>query len=82
MRRAALLGSAMVLLLAGSGAAGNYGGPFGDCCPEWSPGGTQILFHRSGSNGVGVFGLHVWLWRNNPAGLFAESNPNVSCGAE
>ena len=30
----------------------------------------------------GVFGLHVWLWRNNPAGLFAESNPNVSCGAE
>ena len=30
----------------------------------------------------GVFGLHVWLWRNNPEGLFAESNPNVSCDAE
>jgi hypothetical protein len=30
----------------------------------------------------GVFGLHVWLWRANPEGLFAESNPNVSCGAE
>ena len=30
----------------------------------------------------GVFGLHVWLWRTNPEGLFAESNPNVSCGAE
>jgi len=30
----------------------------------------------------GVFGLHVWLWRDNPEGLFAESNPNVSCGAE
>src|SRR4051812_19387567 len=30
----------------------------------------------------GVYGLHVWLWRNNPEGLFAESNPNVSCGAE
>jgi hypothetical protein len=28
----------------------------------------------------GVFGLHVWLWRNNPEGLFAEANPNVSCG--
>lgn len=30
----------------------------------------------------GVFGLHVWLWRNSPEGLFAESNANVSCGAE
>jgi hypothetical protein len=28
-----------------------------------------------------VFALHVWVWRNNPEGLFAESNPNVSCGA-
>jgi len=27
----------------------------------------------------GVFGLHVWLWENNPNGLFAEGNPNVSC---
>jgi hypothetical protein len=30
----------------------------------------------------GVFGLHVWLWRNNPGGLFAESNPNVTCSQE
>jgi hypothetical protein len=30
----------------------------------------------------GVFGLHVWIWRNNPDGLFAEANPNVSCTAE
>jgi hypothetical protein len=30
----------------------------------------------------GVFGLHVWAWTNNPEGLFAESNPNVSCGEE
>jgi hypothetical protein len=27
----------------------------------------------------GVFGLHVWIWRDNPKGLFAESNPSVSC---
>jgi hypothetical protein len=27
-----------------------------------------------------VFGLHVWAWRDNPEGLFAESNPRVSCG--
>lgn len=30
----------------------------------------------------GVFGLHVWLWRNNPEGLFAEANPNVFCATE
>jgi hypothetical protein len=28
----------------------------------------------------GVFGLHVWVWRANPDGLFAEANPRVSCG--
>ena len=27
----------------------------------------------------GVFGLHVWVWKENPKGLFAESNHNVSC---
>lgn len=25
------------------------------------------------------FSLHVWLWKDNPAGLFAPFNPNVSC---
>jgi hypothetical protein len=30
----------------------------------------------------GVWGLHVWLWRDNPEGLFAESNPRVSCVGE
>jgi hypothetical protein len=29
----------------------------------------------------GVWGLHVWVWRQNPEGLFAESNPRVSCAA-
>lgn len=27
----------------------------------------------------GVFALHVWIWRRNPDGMFAESNPRVSC---
>jgi hypothetical protein len=27
----------------------------------------------------GVFGLHVWVWRDNPNGLFAEANPRVTC---
>jgi len=26
-----------------------------------------------------VFGLHVWLWRNNPAGMFEDFNPKLSC---
>jgi len=25
--------------------------------------------------------LHVWAWRPNPAGAFADNNPNVSCDA-
>jgi hypothetical protein len=31
---------------------------------------------------MGVFGLHIWLWRNNPDGMFAWGNPLVSCEAE
>lgn len=27
------------------------------------------------------FDLHVWAWRDNPRGTFAEMNPNVSCDA-
>lgn len=29
----------------------------------------------------GVFALHVWIWRANPNGLFAEANPTVSCAS-
>jgi len=25
--------------------------------------------------------LHVWAWKQNPAGNFADNNPNVSCDA-
>ena len=28
----------------------------------------------------GVYALHAWVWRTNPEGLFAETNPRVSCG--
>lgn len=27
----------------------------------------------------GVFALHAWVWRENPNGMFGESNPRVSC---
>ena len=26
-----------------------------------------------------LWGLHVWLWKENPSGLFASWNPRVSC---
>jgi len=28
---------------------------------------------------MGMWGLHVWVWRENPEGITAESNPNVHC---
>jgi hypothetical protein len=27
------------------------------------------------------YDLHVWLYRDNPAGVFAQFNPDVSCAA-
>jgi hypothetical protein len=54
----------------------------------WGPGedkGPQpTLFgqHFHESPHVGPFGawtLHVWVWKNNPLGMFADWNPNVSC---
>lgn len=30
--------------------------------------------------GIDAWVLHVWLWRGNPSGLFADWNPRVSCG--
>jgi hypothetical protein len=26
-----------------------------------------------------IFKLHIWLWQNNPSGMFADWNPSVSC---
>jgi hypothetical protein len=34
-------------------------------------------FHPHSS--LPIYKLHVWLWRNNPAGTFADWNPAVSC---
>ena len=28
---------------------------------------------------LGVYGLHVWVWRENPDGMFAEGNPKITC---
>lgn len=34
-------------------------------------------FHRN--EALGLWVLHVWLWKPNPDGIFADWNPNVSC---
>lgn len=28
-----------------------------------------------------LWGLHAWVWRDNPSGLFADWNPHVNCNA-
>lgn len=28
---------------------------------------------------LGVYVLHAWIWKNNPAGMFEDWNPKVSC---
>jgi hypothetical protein len=30
---------------------------------------------------LNLWNLHMWVWSKNPAGLFAEWNPNVRCPA-
>ena len=39
------------------------------------------LFNRSFhlNADLGVYVLHVWVWKNNPAGMFEDWNPNVTC---
>jgi len=32
-------------------------------------------------DGMHHYDLHVWLWKENPAGMFRPTNPNVRCGS-
>lgn len=36
-----------------------------------------VDFHRNDAFGLWV--LHAWIWKHNPAGIFADWNPDVSC---
>ena len=57
--------------------------PFG-VQPREADGGTapelfgQTFTESDGANG---WALHVWVWRHNPSGMFADFNPEVSCDA-
>lgn len=53
---------------------------------EWSreasvpPSLHGIDFHQNDIFGLWV--LHAWIWKHNPAGMFVDWNPNVSCDFE
>lgn len=42
-------------------------------------GNRAFLGSVPGSTPAEHYELHVWLWRNNPLGMFAPYNPKVSC---
>ena len=46
--------------------------------------GGQLFTFTKAPNRYGLppfYSLHVWAWRDNPMGAFADMNPNVSCAA-
>ncbi len=50
----------------------------------WDASGSSVLpelfgqeFHLNAD--LGVYVLHAWIWKNNPAGIFEDWNPNVTC---
>jgi len=46
--------------------------------------GGQLFSFTGAPNRYGLnpfYELHVWAWRDNPKGAFADMNPNVSCAA-
>jgi len=51
--------------------------PFGQWTAAEPPRLFDQSFHRNEAFGLWV--LHVWHYRNNPSGMFADWNPNVSC---
>jgi hypothetical protein len=44
--------------------------------------GGQLFSYTGAPNRYGIpafYSLHVWAWKHNPAGVFADWNPNVIC---
>jgi hypothetical protein len=51
--------------------------------PEWNAmhtGWPQMMGHQFHLNpGLDAYVLHIWVWEHNPAGMFEDWNPKVSC---
>src|SRR5262249_27495680 len=48
--------------------------------PAWLEG--QLFNFTAAPNRYGLgpfYGLHVWAWKANPPGAFADMNPDVTC---
>lgn len=46
----------------------------------WTSTTPPQLFGKSFKlNAFNLWALHVWVWKDNPSGLYADWNPNVSC---
>jgi hypothetical protein len=46
----------------------------------WAGSGPPRLGDQTfGNDPFGNYALHVWVWRHNPHGMYADFNPNVSC---
>lgn len=54
--------------------------PFSDR-PKEGPAPTLFgqTFMPNDNPGFHLWALHVWIWENNPSGMFAPYNPGVSC---
>lgn len=48
---------------------------------EWTASAPPTLHGRtfSRNDALGLYTLHVWLWKENPSGIYADWNPAVSC---
>ena len=55
--------------------------PFADEPREADGGTAPELFGQTftESDGANGWALHVWTWKHNPSGMFADFNPTVSC---
>jgi len=46
----------------------------------WTKSDPPRLFNKDFKlNQFGLWALHVWTWKDNPSGLYADWNPRVSC---
>ena len=50
----------------------------------WSKQEPPTIFGQSlkRADSLGIWYLHAWIWEPNPAGVFADWNPNVKCGEQ
>lgn len=47
---------------------------------QWTGTRPPVLFGREFTlNSFDLWALHVWVWKDNPSGMFADWNPTVTC---